>query len=904
MANKILVVDDDASVRLVLSQLLQAEGYEVTEASDGNEALSIAEASQPNLILLDVEMPGLSGLEVCKRIKQNPALDPVLVALISGRAMEGRAKAAGFGAGADEYFTKPVDAEEFPARIKMLMRLSMTSAALRASERHHRQAEAKYRGIFENAIEGIFQTTPDGRYLSANPALARILGYDSPQELIHSVTNISNQLCVRPESRLEMQRRLEADGFVRDFENEIRRKDGSHIWISVNARAVRNDNGEIIYYEGTSQDITQARAVAIQLATLGHAVESSAEMICITDMEDRFTFVNPAFLKTYGYTENELLGKTPALLFSPSNPPALMEEILRKTREGGWQGEVIDRRKDGSEIPISLSTSQIKDASGNIIGLMGVARDITEAKRTEDRNAALADLSYRLSSISTPSEAALIIMDVTRELFLWDAGYLHLYSEKEDKLIPLFTADTIDGKRQEVPPVNFTLDPSPLMREVMVKGAKLVNRQPGSIGIAGLVAFGNTTRLSGSMMYVPVHFGAAVWGILSVQSYTPNAYSMSDLTLLQTVANHCGSALRRIEIADALRRSERNLRLIAQNTTDVIFAFDMEREPIYINPAIEEFTGYSFAEIKQRKFVNWIHPDDQPRMLALWGDLFRGKGYSDVEFRLITKSGQEKWSSSTWGPMRDESGRQIGVQGRERDVTERKQLEKQVLEISADERRRVGHELHDGLGQYLAGIALKTKALEQLLAAEGSSHAPSARDLVALVSNAISQARDLARGLDPIEVETIGLAAALENLCAETRKLFNIKCEFVCAQPLVEVSPPAALALYRIVQEAIHNASSHGHAQIVRVDLGINHDHVVLTVRDNGRGFDTTSNGTTGMGLRVMRYRARSIGGDLSVSSKQGFGAEVRCLVPFGSGSGRGHSSLNSGSQSQATEKY
>jgi two-component system sensor kinase FixL len=759
MGKTILVVDDDPAVRRVISEILSVEGYEIREALGGEAGLRAVEEFQPSLVLVDVELPDIDGLEVCQRLKQQAATAHLPVALISGKAHKGRDKVAGFAAGADEYFTKPVDTEEFPARIRMLLRLAETSAALRASDRNHREA-------------------------------------------------------------------------------------------------------------------------LNQLAPLGHAVQSSAEMICITDLEDRFTFVNPAFLKTYGYSENELLGKTPEILLSKSNPPGVLEAILRATRNGGWQGEVVDRRKDGTDLPISLSTSQIKDSNGRVIGLMGVARDITERKKSEKRDHALAGLSYRLSSISTAAEAALLIMDVASELFSWDAGYLHLYSQRNDQLIPVFTADTIQGKRQEVPPTSLTLDPSPLMREVMSRGAKLINRQPGFVPAPGLVPFGNTARLSGSMMYVPVHFGAAIWGILSVQSYSPGFYSMSDLTLLQALANHCGSALRRIEISEALRYSERNLRLIAENTTDVIFAFDMQREPIYINPAVEQLTGFTFAEIRERKFVNWIHPQDQSRMLALWEELFQGKGYSDVEFRLLTKSGQTKWCSSTWGPLFDESGQQVGVQGRERDITERKQLEKQVLDVSTDERRRIGHELHDGLGQYLAGIALKTKALEEMLASEQSKHAENARELVGLVSNAISQARNLARGLDPIEVETIGLAAALQNLCADTKKVFNVECEFVSSSQMTNVNSQTGLALYRIVQQAIHNACTHGRAMAIHVELALNNGDMVLVIRDDGRGFDAASKSFTGMGLRVMRYRARSVGGDLTVSSKRGEGAEVRCQVP------------------------
>src|SRR5262249_19662354 len=161
----------------------------------------------------------------------------------------------------------------------------------------------------------------------ANPALARMLGYGSPAELVASVTDIARQLCVRPERRDEFRRRLEKEGHVRDFENQIYRKDGAIIWTRVNARVVRDARGAVLYYEGTRQDVTERRKAEAQLAMLAHAVETTSEMICITDLDDRLTFVNRAFATAYGYAPEEILGKTPDILFSPKNPPELMQEI-------------------------------------------------------------------------------------------------------------------------------------------------------------------------------------------------------------------------------------------------------------------------------------------------------------------------------------------------------------------------------------------------------------------------------------------------------------------------------------------------------------------------------------------------------------------------------------------------
>ena len=220
-----------------------------------------------------------------------------------------------------------------------------------------------------------------------------------------------------------------------------------------------------------------------------------------------------------------------------------------------------------------------------------------------------------------------------------------------------------------------------------------------------------------------------------------------------------------------------------------------------------------------------------------------------------------------------------------RDITEKKQLETTVLEISAAERRRIGHELHDGLGQHLAGVAFKAKLLEESLRADKSSYVREAHDVVAFINDAISQTRRLARGLDPIEVEASGLAAALQSLASETEKGFKVQCRVSCSEPLVPVSPAAGVALFRIAQEAIHNAIVHGEADELQLELAIDNGCLLLIIRDNGEGFQPQHKQEAGMGLRIMQYRAHSIGGSLKIIRRPERGVEVRCQVPQHSGS-------------------
>lgn len=161
-------------------------------------------------------------------------------------------------------------------RPPVVLGIARDIALRKSTENALRQAEARYRGIIENALEGIFQTTPDGRFVSCNPALARIFGYDSPEELMTTVTNIREQLYIDGNQRETSSRQLEEKGSISGFEFQARRKDGSIIWLSENARLVRGEDGRPLYYEGFMEDITERRRVAEDLHRAKEAAEAAS----------------------------------------------------------------------------------------------------------------------------------------------------------------------------------------------------------------------------------------------------------------------------------------------------------------------------------------------------------------------------------------------------------------------------------------------------------------------------------------------------------------------------------------------------------------------------------------------------------------------------------------------------
>lgn len=254
------------------------------------------------------------------------------------------------------------------------------------AENSLREAERKYRDIFENASEGIFQSTPEGRYLAANPALARMHGFDSPEELIRDRNDISRQIYVDPERREEFKRLLEEQGTVRGFEHEIFRKDGSKIWISVNARAVRNEQRKIEYYEGTAQDISERKRAEEALLKLAAIVGFSDDAIIGKTMEGTITSWNKGAERIYGYLADEVIGRPISILIPPDRAdelPAILEKIARGQPLEHYETERV--RKDGQIISVSLTVSPVKNADGIVIGASTIARDITPRKRAAEK---------------------------------------------------------------------------------------------------------------------------------------------------------------------------------------------------------------------------------------------------------------------------------------------------------------------------------------------------------------------------------------------------------------------------------------------------------------------------------------------------------------------------------------
>jgi PAS domain S-box-containing protein len=713
-ATRILLVDDDPGILKVFSKILRVEGYEVWEASTGQEALQVTRQRHPDLVLLDVNLPDLNGVEVCRQIKADPGLPDIFVVLFSGEATSSEHAVSGLESGADEYMSKLLDWAEFRARLRTLVHLRDATAALRASEQHYRRLIE----ILPDAV-GLFDL--QGRLMAANPQAAVMLGHDNPDDLLEkSIFDLTP-----PEEHERMRADIAAtlqSGPVRNAQYTLLGKHGLRCPVELNAAALRDGKGQPFGLVAIARDITQRNRTESQLTMLAHALESSTEPICVTDLQDRFIFVNRAFQSTYGYTKAEILGQHPEILFSPRNPPSLMAEILAHTRVGGWRGEVLDRRKDGTEFPIFLSTSQVKDADGNSLGLIGVSRDISEEKRAEKQAAAFSQLGYRLSASNSPRRAAEIILGIAAELFDWDAGDIHLYQPTEDKLSPVLRLNAVGGQKLPVESPGVEPAASALMRLVMKQGARLVPPQDPPPATLNPPASEAARPGSGFSMYVPIRSSGGVLGVLSIHSHKTQAYSSSDLSLLQTLADHCGEALHRIEVADALHEIEAQYRSIFENATEGIFRTTPDGQLLSANPALSGMFGYSspkelmssITDIERQLYVTPEKRAELKRLLETRGVV---QGF-EVENRR--KDGSRFWVSLNVHVVRDSTGAVKYFEGTNQDINERK-LAQQRLADALELNRALLDNISDpawlknAQGRFLAGNGALAKFYDRPL---------------------------------------------------------------------------------------------------------------------------------------------------------------------------------------------
>jgi PAS domain S-box-containing protein len=354
------------------------------------------------------------------------------------------------------------------------------------------------------------------------------------------------------------------------------------------------------------------------------------------------------------------------------------------------------------------------------------------------------------------------------------------------------------------------------------------------------------------------------------------------LLVLESTRDLTEMKRKQAELEQHLREAAARLKGIVETAVDGIITISDRGIVETMNPAAEKIFGYRASEVIGNN-VSMLMPEPYRTQHDAYLNRYRHTGEARIigigrEVRGQRKDGTE-FPLDLAVSENDLGSRKIFT-GLLRDITARKRLEEEIIEISEHEQRRIGSDLHDDLCQQLAGIRFGCDILKKKLATtlENKEILERVDKLADELTRAIDHTRILARGMAPVALEKNGLASALHELTQSLRKLFAVDCTFEAKSNVAIDDVIAATHLYRIAQEAMTNALKHGQATRIRVSLERAGDEAILRITDNGRGFSqVTANKAQGMGLRTIRYRAGMIGAYLQIESRLNRGTTISC---------------------------
>jgi two-component system, sensor histidine kinase len=544
-----------------------------------------------------------------------------------------------------------------------------------------KEAEKKYRGIFENAAEGIFQNTPAGDFISANPAMARMLGYDSPEELIRTRNDIERQGYAEAALRNKSKQMLEENGVVTGFEYEVNRKDGARIWVSENSRIIRDAEGRALYYEGSVQDITERKRAADELRESDRRFSDMLGNLELVSMmlerNGQITYCNDHLLRLTGWQREEIIGQN---WFDTFLPPELVGELRgvhsalleNQPVAQHHENEIITR--SGARRLIRWNNSVLRSPSGDAIGTASIGEDITEQKQQELERQVISEIVQGVMTTSNLDELLALAHRSIGKVLYAENCFVTLHNPKTELMDFTFWVDKLDARPPPQPVGNGLSGSSYVLRSgrplLLTNELKTQLQDKGEVQLIGSDSL--------SWLGVPLLTRSRTIGVLVVQHYEKeNAYSQRDLEFLSTVGNQIALAIERKQADEELKRSEERL-AVAQKIAQVgSWEWDVISNEIIWSDEQYRLLGFAPGAFTPSTDLGLasVHPDDVPLMRAWMKSVLSNKESSELDNRIVRPNGEVRALHTQATTILDDSGNILRLVGTSQDITERKRAE-------------------------------------------------------------------------------------------------------------------------------------------------------------------------------------------------------------------------------------
>jgi PAS domain S-box-containing protein len=616
-------------------------------------------------------------------------------------------------------------------------------------------------------------------------------------------------------------------------------------WISTVCTPTLGVDGTATGWVAVLLDITERKRADESAKLFRALLDQSNDAIEVVEPETlRILDVNEKACHDLGYSREELLSlRIPDIdPFADESRGAKVRDELSK--QGFTVMETRHRRKDGSVFPVEVSIKRVVLDRPYVVT---VARDITQRKQAENSLNA-SEMRYRRIVETTNEGVWLLDSDFCTSYVNQQMAELLGYEPEEmvgSGILEFYFSEDIERKKQ-------TLNRRRQGLHEQIE--ERLRRKDGSelwVRMSGTPVFKDNGDFDGAFAMV------------------------TDIT-----------GRKRAE--DALKESEQRFRLIADSAPVMVWMSGLDKRPTYFNRLWLEFTGQSETDL-QNGLAGIVHPEDYAKCHDIYCRGFDQRQPFKKECRLRRHDGQYRWMLDVGVPRFQPDGSFAGYIGSCVDITEQKLAEealssisRRLIEAQEQERTWIARELHDDISQRLALVAMDLDRKRQGLQVSTAGMRPVVNEAIKRISDVVSDVHSLSHRLHSSKLDILGLAAAAEGFCREMSRRQNVVIKFQ-SRGISKTLPEAiTLCLFRVLQEALQNATKHSGANQFRVSLVGSKKQIVLTVRDGGRGFRREGAPQRGgLGLTSMMERLKLVGGDLSILAEPQSGTIIRACVPI-----------------------